>query len=84
MSELDKLNLERFDNEIAKYQDEIRLRERLNEHYEHQLDESPNLKYILVTWINDNKSKVKELHISIQYLLFEKNDFLKKIGLRNE
>ena len=87
MSELDKLNLERFELEIIKYRDEIRLRERLNTHYERQLDEAPYLKYILTTWIKDNNDKIKELNITIDYLLYEKKNFLKNInelGLLNE
>ena len=87
MSELDKLNLERFELEIIKYRVEIRLREKLNAHYKRQLDEAPYLKYILTTWIKDNNDKIKELNITIDYLLYEKKNFLKNInelGLINE
>ena len=73
MSKLDKIMLDRFDEQIMSYQDEKEVRNQLNRFYHHLIDES---------WIMNNNDLIKELDISIQYLQYEKNEFIKNNGLQ--
>ena len=68
MTQLDKLNLDRMRKDIDRNIEEKELRGRLNDMYDDMLDESPSLRYILSVWINDNKDKIIELDIQIDYL----------------
>lgn len=79
MNSLDKANIDKFDNQIEHYRDEIRLREELNEFYQKKYSDNPSLKYILVTWITCNRETIDELNITIQYLQQEKENFLQYI-----
>ena len=82
MSKLDKIMLDRFDEQIMSYQDEKEVRNELNKFYHHLIDETPNFKYIVSSWIMNNNDLIKELDISIQYLQYEKNEFIKNNGLQ--